>query len=94
MALDLLAQAINRKVRERNLTPAVQDGWLDMVTDMASVLPYSDACPEDHTDDGERGIVPPHAVHIDQERWLTGRYYCPVHERLWTCGYAVGATPT
>ncbi len=91
MAADLLAQAINRKVADGQLNNDMQRDWLDTVTDVAAVLPYSDICDGDHADDGERGVVPPCAVSIDETGWLTGRYYCPLHERMWTCGYSVTA---
>lgn len=89
MALDLLAHAL-RAAAERGQYQCTPRDFQELVAQMAAVLPYSDACPADHTDDGERGIIAPHAIDLDGD-WLTGRYYCPTHERVWTCGYAVAA---
>jgi hypothetical protein len=65
-------------------------GWLNLVADMASVLPFSHACNGRHDP-----VEDPHWMALPwradrQGDWLRYYYYyCPTHRATWSCGYSV-----
>jgi len=74
-ALDALAQRLDR---EQDITD--RDGFIAAVTDMARTSYAADDC--DHC----REPVWPHGADVT-DSWMNGRYYCPICNRAWTCGY-------
>jgi hypothetical protein len=85
-ALDRLTHAIRRA----GVDIGGQAEWLDVVTDMATALPYSDSCPNCERTITER-VTPapaPFVTEVDKG-WLAGTYLCPRCDRVWNCGYAV-----
>ena len=83
-ALDALAHALAAHGQQ----PATRQGWLDLVADMASVLPFSDACPGEHAVDDPSWLAAPWKVDREGE-WLRCQYHCPTHRTAWSCGYSV-----
>jgi hypothetical protein len=85
-ALDALAQALMHRGKQ----PTTRQAWLALVADMASVLPFSDACPDRHGSTDLHWTAAPWKVDRDPDGdWLHCRYYCPTHDKTWTCGWSL-----
>ena len=90
-ALDRLVKATDR-ARDRR-----QAGWLQVVQQMASALPYTNTC-ETCRRASSRGARPgtgrstrrpaPDGAEV-RDGWVSGRYVCPRCGTRWACGYAV-----
>lgn len=78
-ALDALAHALTPSEHD-----AIRQDWLDLVTNMAAGLVYSDACEADRTH-----LATPCATEVT-DGWVNCTYHCPQHQRTWRCGYAEG----
>jgi hypothetical protein len=93
-ALDRLVKALDRA----DVEIGGQAGWLQIVQQMASALPYTDTCEtctrigvEQHRPTKDWEVYPSSAPDGAEVRdgWVDGRYLCPQCGTRWPCGYAV-----
>lgn len=82
-ALDDLLRALN----EKGMAPHGQDGWLRLVRDITTAIPFSDCCGRCNSQVYICGVVPG-AVEIENGR-VRAVYTCPECRHRWTCSWSL-----